>query len=162
MEGSQVKENTFGERKAKESLFEIRQEIREPDCRKLGQLFKFTDECPKYLFQYVPLSKNQLSYRGSQECDVSPAFKVKQGAKVTVCGGMTGRGLTKLHMQLTGQTLTSEYYINQILEKEVKPLTSRRQVTGGPIEWKLFSSKREMTFVQGAPAHTSKATQTRM
>ena len=49
-------------------------------------------------------------------------------------GGMTGRGLTKLHMLPTGQTLTSEYYINQILEKEVKRLTSRRQVTGGPIE----------------------------
>ena len=43
----------------------------------------------------------------------------------------------------------------------MKPLTSRRQVTGGPIEGKLFSSKKEMTFVQdGAPAHTSKASQT--
>ena len=75
---------------------------------------------------------------------------------------MTGRGLTTLHMLPTGQPLTCEYYINQILEKEVKSLTSRRQVTGGPIERKLFSSKKEMTFVQdGAPAHTSKATQTR-
>ena len=74
---------------------------------------------------------------------------------------MTDRGLTKLHMHRTGQTLTSEYYIDQILEKEVKPFTSRLQVTGGPIERKLFSSKKEMTFVQdGAPAHTSKATQT--
>ena len=71
--------------------------------------------------------------------------------------GMTGRVLTKLQMQLTSQTLNSEYYINQILDKEVKPLTSRRQVTGDPIERKLFSSKKEMTFVQdGAPAHTSK------
>ena len=59
-----------------------------------------------------------------------------------------GRGLTKLHMLPTGQTLTSEYYINQTLEKEVKALTSRRQVTGGPIERKVFSSKKEMTFVQ--------------
>ena len=61
-------------------------------------------------------------------------------------GGLKDRGLTKLHMQLTGQTLTSEYYINQILENEVKPLTSRRQVTGGSIERKLFSSKKAMTF----------------
>ena len=76
-------------------------------------------------------------------------------------GGMTGRGLKKLHMLPTGQTLTSEYYINQILEKEVKLLTSRRQVTVGPIERKLFSSKKEMTFAQdGAQAYTSKATQT--
>ena len=72
-----------------------------------------------------------------------------------------GRGLTKLHMLPTGQILTSEYYINQILDKEVKSLTSRRQVTCGPIERKLLSSKKEMTFVQDeAPAHTSKATQT--
>ena len=121
--------------------------------------FLFTDECPKYLFQY-PNPKNDIVW-GSQDCDVPPAFQVKQSAKVMVWGGMTGRGLTKLHMLPTGQTLTSEYYINQILEKEVKPLTSRRQVTGGPIERKLFSSKKEMTFVQdGAPAHTSKATQT--
>ena len=47
-----MKENTFVERKAKEGPFEIRQEIREPDSRRLGQLFKFTDECPKSLFQY--------------------------------------------------------------------------------------------------------------
>ena len=34
-------------------------------------------------------------------------------------------------------------------------------MTGGPIERKLFSSRKEMTFVQdGAPAHTSKAAQT--
>ena len=35
-------------------------------------------------------------------------------------------------------------------------------MTGGPIKRKLFSSKKEMTFVQdGASAHTSKATYTR-
>ena len=50
MEGSQVKENTF----------EIRQEIREPDCRKLGQFFKFTDECPKYLFPVRTLIQKSI------------------------------------------------------------------------------------------------------
>ena len=70
-------------------------------------------------------------------------------------------GLTKLHMLPTGQTLSSEYYIKQILEKEVKPLISRHQVTGGLIGRKLFSSKKEMTVVQEeAPAHIAKATQT--
>ena len=68
--------------------------------------FFFTDECPKYLFQY-PNPKNDIVW-GSQECDVPPAFQVKQSAKVMVWGGMTGRGLTKLHMLPTGQTLTSE------------------------------------------------------
>lgn len=46
-----------------------------------------------------------------------------------------------------------------MLEKEVKLLTSRRHATGGPIERKLFSSKKEMTFIQdGAMAHNSKTT----
>ena len=119
----------------------------------------FTDECPKYLFQY-PNPENDIVW-GSQECDVPPAYQVKQSAKVMVWGGMTGRGLTRLHILPSGQTLTSEYYIKEILEKEVKPLTSRRQVTGGPTERKLFSSKKAMSFVQdGAPVHTSKVTQT--
>ena len=39
MEGFQAKENTFVERKAKESPFEIRQEVREPDSRRLGEFF---------------------------------------------------------------------------------------------------------------------------
>ena len=51
-----------------------------------------------------------------------------------------------LHMLPTGQTLTSEY--NQILEKEVKPLTSRRQVTVCPIERKSFRTKKEMSVAQ--------------
>ena len=39
MEGFQGKKNTFVEQKAKESLFEIRQETREADSRRLEQLF---------------------------------------------------------------------------------------------------------------------------
>ena len=122
--------------------------------------FLFTDDCPKYLFQYPANPKNDIVW-GSHECDVPLALQVRQNAKVMVRGDLTGRRLTKLHMLSTGRTLTSEYYINQALEKIVKPLTSRRQVTGGAIERKLFSSKKEMTFVQdGAPAHNSKASQT--
>ena len=86
---------------------------------------------------------------------------MKQNAKVMVWGGMRGHGLTRLHILPSGQTLTSEYYTKEILEKEVKPLTSRRQVTGGPTERMFFRSKKAMTFVQdGAPLHTSKAAQT--
>ena len=51
-----------------------------------------------------------------------------------VWGGMRSRGLTMLRMLPTGQTVTSEYYINQILAKEGKALTSTRPVTGGPKE----------------------------
>lgn len=40
-------------------------------------------------------------------------------------------------------------YTNQISKKEAKPSISRRQVTGGLMERKLFSSKKEMTFRSG-------------
>ena len=74
--------------------------------------------------------------------------------------GRTSCGPIKLHMLATGQTLTPENYFNQMLEKEVKPLTSRHHMTGSLIERKFFSSKKEVTFVQGgAVAHTSKAIQ---
>jgi len=112
----------------------------------------FTDECFKYLFQY-PNSENYIVW-GSQECDVPPAYQLKQSAKVMVWGGMTGRGLKRLHILPRGQTLPSEDYIKEILEKEEKSLTSRRQVTGGPTERKLFSSKKAMTFVQDLCAYS--------
>ena len=66
--------------------------------------FLFTNECLKYLFQY-PNPKHDIVW-GSQECDVPPAYQVKQSAKVMVWGGMTGRGLTRLHILPSGQTLT--------------------------------------------------------
>ena len=74
------------------------------DCKD----FLFTDECPKYLFQY-PNPENNIVW-GSQECDVPPAYQAKQSAKVIVWGGMMDHGLTRLvHILPSGQTLTSEY-----------------------------------------------------
>ena len=53
---------------------------------------------------------------GSQECNVPLAYQVKQSAKVMVWGGMTGCGLTELHILASGQTLTSRYLIKEMLE----------------------------------------------
>ena len=79
-----------------------------------------------------------------------------------VWGGMTGRGLTSLLFILQGQTVTAEYYITKLLEKEVKPHFNRRSTTEEPVKQKLFMDKSSATFVQGgAPAHTAKATQQR-
>ena len=59
-----------------------------------------------------------------------------------------------------GQTVTAEYYIAKILEKEVKPPFSRRSPTEEPVKRKLFTNKSSANFVQdGAPPHTAKATQ---
>ena len=78
-----------------------------------------------------------------------------------VWGAMSGRGFTSLHFIPQGQTVTAEYYITKIrLEKEVKPLFSRRSTTEEPVKRKLFTNNSSATFVQdGAPAHKAKATQ---
>ena len=73
---------------------------------------------------------------------------------------MTGRGLTRIHFLPQGQTLTADYYINNILEKEVKAVLHRKNVNEATDKWKLYSSNCHKTFVQdGAPAHAAKATQ---
>ena len=73
---------------------------------------------------------------------------------------MTGRGLTWIHFLHQGQTSTADYYINNILEKEVKPVLHHKNVNEATDKWKLFSSNRHMTFVQDeVPAHAAKATQ---
>ena len=75
-------------------------------------------------------------------------------------GGMIGRGLSGIHFLPQGQTLTADYYINNVLEKEVKPVLHRKNVNEATDKRKLFSSNGHMTFVQnGAPAHAAKATQ---
>ena len=70
-----------------------------------------------------------------------------------VWGGMTGRGLTSLHFIPQGQTVTAEYYITKIFEREVKPLFSRRSTTEEPVKRKLFKNNSSATLVQdGAPS----------
>ena len=71
MEGFQAKEVTSVERKTKESPFEICLEIHEAESRGLGQ-FLFTDELPKYLFQFRN-PKTDIVW-GSQECDLPLDF----------------------------------------------------------------------------------------
>ena len=59
-----------------------------------------------------------------------------------------------------GQTLTADYYINNILEKEVKPVLHRKNVNEATDKRKLISSNRHMTFVQDAAlAQAAKTTQ---
>ena len=63
--------------------------------------FLFSDECPKYLFHLKTIS-----------CGAHRRIKF--------------RHRTKFIPQ--GQTVTAEYYITKILEKEVKPLFSRKSI----------------------------------
>ena len=52
-----------------------------------------------------------------------------------------------LHFNPQGQTVTAEYYIIKILEKEVKPLFSRKSTTENPVKRQLFMNKSSATLV---------------
>ena len=129
-EGFQAKENTLVEWKAKGSLFEIHQEICDVNSTRLEQffIFKWMSEI-SLIFQYPNLKNDIVNW--------SKVWRWSCGVALWVMGSQS------YTMLPTGQTLTSEYYINQILEKEMKPLPSRWQVTGGLIERNMFSSKKE-------------------
>ena len=75
----------------------------------------------------LPNPKNDIVW-GSHESQVPPAYQVKKSSKWIMWGGMTGRGLTGIHFLPQGQTLTDNYYINNILEKEVKPVLHHKNV----------------------------------
>ena len=79
----------------------------------------------RYLFQ-LPNPKNDIVW-GSQESQVPPALiRLKKSSKWIIWGWMTGRGLTGIHSLPQGQTLTADYYSNNTLEKEVKPVLHRK------------------------------------
>ena len=76
-----------------------------------------------------------------------------------VWGGMTGYGLTTLHFVTHGARINSDYYIENILEKIVKPAFSRESHDGSIVERKLFSVQEKGLFQQdGARCHTSAKT----
>ena len=89
--------------------------------------FLFSDECPKYLLQlrnpendivwvhrrakflqHITLKKLEMDHMGNDR--------------------MTGHGLTGIHFLPQGQTLTTGYYINNLLEKEVKTLLRQKKM----------------------------------
>lgn len=116
----------------------------------------FTDESPFKLY-YVPNSKNDVVW-GSQESSAPCAPQVKFSPSVLVWGGITSLGLTKLHITPNKTSVNSAYYINEILEKEVKPAFKRAVVCNDLTATKLFRDNSEGSFQQdGARAHTSRA-----
>ena len=83
---------------------------------------------------------------------------MKFSPSVLVWGGMTPLGLTKLHIIPNKTSVNSTYYINEILEKEVKPAFQRTVVCAELTATKMFHNNGEGLFQQdGARAHTSRA-----
>ena len=68
---------------------------------------------------------NMILFGFLRSSQVPPAYQVKKSWKWIMWGGITGRGFTGIHFLPQAKTLTTEYYINNLLEKEVKPLLYR-------------------------------------
>ena len=68
---------------------------------------------------------------------------------------MSVSGLSAIHIMPQGQTVNVEYYVEDILEKEVKPLLKKSKITNEAATHKIVGNKRRFTFQQdGAPANT--------
>ena len=118
----------------------------------------FSDESPIICFMNK-IEKNDIVW-GSQEDKVPVAKTVKKSAYVNIWGAMSASGLSAIHIMPQGQMVDAEYYVKDILEKEVKPLLKKSKRTNGATTNKMVLNKRRFTFQQdGAPAHTSKHAQ---
>src|ERR1700733_1757276 len=69
---------------------------------------------------------------------------------------MTSLGLTKRHIISNKTSVTSTYYINDILEKELKPAIQRTAICAQLTATKMFHNNGEGIFQQD-DAHTSRA-----
>ena len=95
--------------------------------------FVFSDESPMYLF-YAQNRKNDIVW-GSEEDKVTVAKTVKKSAYVNIWGAILASGLSAIHIMPQGQTVDAEYYVEDILEKEVKPLLKRELMKQQLIKW---------------------------
>ena len=85
---------------------------------------------------------------------------MKFPGKLQVWGMMSYNGLSNLHIIPSGQTVTTIYYLEEILKKTMMSAMHRDIDTGPVTERKLLSDMSAAIFQQdGARAHTSKKTQ---
>ena len=119
----------------------------------------FSDESTKYLF-HIPNRQDDTVW-GSQSENVPDVSCVKSSAKVMIWGAMGVNGLSNLHIVPTGQTVDSNYYIENILKKELKPALNRTRLTGKINSRRMVPYPGLAVFMQdGATPHTAAATQT--
>jgi len=72
---------------------------------------------------------------------------------VLVWGGMTARGLTRLHFVPQHTSINSEYYVNSILKKELKPVYNRLNTSGAISKRRLFTDNVVSFFQQDGGEH---------
>ena len=67
---------------------------------------------------------------------------------------MSASGLSAIHIMPQGQTVDAEYYVENILEKEVQPLLKRSKRTNEAITNNMVVNKWWFTFQQDGPLPT--------
>jgi transposase len=74
----------------------------------------FTDESSIHFFD--DMNRQNVRFRTEHRCDVPPAVQVhSKGGSIMIAGGLTDRGLTRLHFIPDGQTVDQQYYTQEIL-----------------------------------------------
>ena len=113
----------------------------------------FSDKSPMYLFHEQ--NRKMTLFGEARKIKFLLPKRLKKNAYVNIWGAMSASGLSAIHIIPQGQTIDVEYYVEDILEKEVKPLLKRSRRTNEATTNKIVVDKRRFTFQQdGAPAHT--------
>ena len=118
----------------------------------------WSDESPFELFHSTSAQNDRVWSTDSS--GISPREKVKNPPKVMVWAVMSYRALSELHFVPPKQTVTSQYYTEEVLEKSYSTAVSRSRNTGDTLTRKLLPDMSRAIFMQdGAPAHTANRTQ---
>ena len=105
----------------------------------------FSDESPYQVF-YVPNSRNDIVW-GSQEENVPVASQVKFSPTVLVWMGRYGSlRIYATTFCTSAQSINSEYYINNIVKKELKPVYARLDTSGTISKSRLFTDNAVIAF----------------
>ena len=129
-----------------------------PHGRMLVDHILFTDESIVELFPRPNVQNTRI--RTSFPNLRRPQQIPKNGLKIMVAGGMSARGLTKLHVVDSDATVDGDYYrarIVPIYEEAASRTAHYNSITAT----RMFSDQRAIVLMQdGAPAHTARATLT--
>ena len=99
----------------------------------------FSDASTKYLFHF-PNRQDDVVW-GSQPDEILEVSCVKSSAKVMVWGAMGVNGLSKLHIVPAGETMNANYYVTNILQKELKPGLKRQKTVEELTNESSFSAR---------------------
>ena len=113
---------------------------------------RLCDESPIYLF-YEQYREKKITWFGeARKIKFLLPKRLNRARTVNICGTMSESGLSAIHIMPQGQTVDAEYYVEDILHKEVKPLLERSKRTNEATTIKMVVNKRRFAFQQdGAP-----------